>query len=271
MKVSRSLLVSVILLSGQLSCCSEVAELRPELTSLRRLGLSKEAGIQRQEPSIDIVLAENLLTKQELKNIELSRAIASGDVDAVRAAVVAGANVNIEANAADEENNGDEASSFDSDDHEHSPLIDAVDNGNLEIIKLLLAAGADVDFMADCSATALSTAVNNGNLEIIKLLLAAGADINEGRSSITALDRIEDSINVLKSYDNNEEGISRYQEIKKFLVEKGAKRAADLAAEIAPILPRISLTKEASLSQLERELGPVGVVGVRNPNILDID
>ena len=49
---------------------------------------------------------------------------------------------------------------------------------NLEIVKLLLTAGADVNLQEHYGQTALHVAVPQGNLEIIEVLLTAGADVN---------------------------------------------------------------------------------------------
>jgi ankyrin repeat protein len=58
----------------------------------------------------------------------------------------------------------------------------AASNGSLEIVKLLLRYGADVDPNGDTSP--LSEATLNGHLEVAKLLLRYGADVNpEGQQS----------------------------------------------------------------------------------------
>ncbi|KAF8462145.1 hypothetical protein BDZ91DRAFT_646409, partial [Kalaharituber pfeilii] len=55
-------------------------------------------------------------------------------------------------------------------------LQETSSNGHIEIVKLLLAAGADVNAEGGLSNTALRGASSNGYIEIVKLLLAAGAD-----------------------------------------------------------------------------------------------
>jgi ankyrin repeat protein len=49
--------------------------------------------------------------------------------------------------------------------------------GNTEIVKSLIAAGAQLDFffLAENQITALIIAARNGNTEIVKSLIAAGA------------------------------------------------------------------------------------------------
>jgi len=107
--------------------------------------------------------------------------------------------------------------------HGELPLIQAVQNGDLETIQLLLSAGAkidvrdrvgqtpitraaeldrldaiqlflkngaSVDFPDGANGTALSIAANRSNLEIARLLLAAGADVNHAnRDGFTPLTR----------------------------------------------------------------------------------
>lgn len=62
-----------------------------------------------------------------------------------------------------------------------TPLIDAAINGNAEIVKMLLEAGADknarvVLYGQEVDENALTTAVNNGNSEIADILRRAGAE-----------------------------------------------------------------------------------------------
>jgi ankyrin repeat protein len=59
----------------------------------------------------------------------------------------------------------------------HYFLIRAAQNNNLEIVKLLLNVGADIDKQTKSGDTALIIAANNdNNREIIELLLDYGAD-----------------------------------------------------------------------------------------------
>jgi len=59
-----------------------------------------------------------------------------------------------------------------------TPLHTAVQVANLDIIKLLINRGADVNEVKDFGVTPLHIAVYNNNIEIAKLLLNSGADIN---------------------------------------------------------------------------------------------
>jgi ankyrin repeat protein len=60
-------------------------------------------------------------------------------------------------------------------------------NGHAECLKLLLAAGGDINQGADSGefegAPPISVAAMNGHAECLKLLLAAGGDINKGADS----------------------------------------------------------------------------------------
>ncbi|MBR3927115.1 MAG: ankyrin repeat domain-containing protein [Akkermansia sp.] len=93
-------------------------------------------------------------------NKALLSAVEEGDVEALKSALAAGADVN----AADSEG--------------ITSLMRAAESGNEEILKLLIEAGADVN-AADCDdITPLICAAETGNEEILKLLIEAGADVN---------------------------------------------------------------------------------------------
>ncbi|KAJ5113472.1 hypothetical protein N7456_002006 [Penicillium angulare] len=61
-----------------------------------------------------------------------------------------------------------------------NPLIAAVEVDNLELVQLLLSAGANVNLVLEhgTSGSALIAASYNGNLECVQILLKAGADVN---------------------------------------------------------------------------------------------
>lgn len=66
-------------------------------------------------------------------------------------------------------------------------LRSAIQSDDVEKVKALLAAGADVNGRYDDESTVLSDAVDNGNVEMVKTLLAAGANVNEKTAGRTAL------------------------------------------------------------------------------------
>ena len=61
-------------------------------------------------------------------------------------------------------------------DNEHTLLTTAVHCGNVEIVKVLIEAGADVNTTKPESL--LVTAVRDNKVEIVKVLINAGADVN---------------------------------------------------------------------------------------------
>ena len=56
-------------------------------------------------------------------------------------------------------------------------------NGHLDVVRFLLEAGADKDAAAQSGGTALHTAAQSGNLDIVRLLLEAGADKDAARKN----------------------------------------------------------------------------------------
>ncbi|CAK8990518.1 unnamed protein product [Durusdinium trenchii] len=57
-----------------------------------------------------------------------------------------------------------------------TPIHIAANRGHLEVVRLLLEAGADKDAVRTDGATALFIAAKNGHLEVVRLMLEAGAD-----------------------------------------------------------------------------------------------
>lgn len=116
-----------------------------------------------------------------LKNQALIKAAKEGDVVGVKKALKAKANVN-----AKEKNRGVTA------------LIYAARNGHNDIVKLLIEAGATVNYTAilrtfGCDMkwyyTALGEAARNGHNAVVETLIKAGADVNAsdifGRTALT--------------------------------------------------------------------------------------
>jgi hypothetical protein len=87
-----------------------------------------------------------------------------------------------------------------------TPLILAVANSNLEVIKILLKSGANVDTSDEDETTPLMWAVSYSNYETVKLLLEAGADIEaDNADGETALSRAQeqnrtDIVELLEEY-----------------------------------------------------------------------
>ncbi len=60
-----------------------------------------------------------------------------------------------------------------------SMLITAVNNGNIDIVKILIANKADIKWKDGFNTTALMYAAAKGNKEIVVVLLDNGGDIND--------------------------------------------------------------------------------------------
>jgi uncharacterized cupredoxin-like copper-binding protein len=78
------------------------------------------------------------------------------------------------------------------------PLLSAVLTDDVDEVKRLLAAGADVNVLDDgINSTALAQAVQRDNRELLKILLNAGADVNEkNHDGQTALMSLNDETSV---------------------------------------------------------------------------
>jgi ankyrin repeat protein len=63
------------------------------------------------------------------------------------------------------------------------PLYNAAKQGHLEVLLLLISAGAPVDSLRSDGVTPLSAAAQNGHLNIVRILAGAGADINRADGS----------------------------------------------------------------------------------------
>ena len=101
----------------------------------------------------------------------LHRAAKLGNLDGLKAALAAGADVNAR------------------DDRGWTPLMHAANRGYTLLIEPLLAAKADLDVRGKAGATALFIAVANRRTEIITLLVKAGADVSiKGPKGKTAVD-----------------------------------------------------------------------------------
>ena len=69
-----------------------------------------------------------------------------------------------------------------------TPLHISVQEGHMNVIKLLLAHGADINSLAADNSTPLHIALQQGHLEIAKLLLNSGAEVNsQEQSGLTPL------------------------------------------------------------------------------------
>ena len=93
-----------------------------------------------------------------------------------------------------------------------TPLIEAAGGGFIEISQQLIFKGANINKIDQLSLigigyklTALMVAAQNNNLDIVKILVENGADVNNGRDNIcakkgTALDFAETAGNAVYEY-----------------------------------------------------------------------
>jgi hypothetical protein len=112
-----------------------------------------------------------------LANSALSRAAGAGEFDDVMKAIAFGADVNCIVPL--------HGSS--------SPIIHAASNGHADIVKVLLANGANPNAQSKGGTPALMLASWNGHLEVVKTLIAGGVEVNSPiESRETALDKARD-------------------------------------------------------------------------------
>jgi ankyrin repeat protein len=177
-----------------------------------------------------IVAAEvrNAMRKSFRKtNYALLMAAKEGDIEAVKKYLDDGAEINVMARASGQKIEGWWG--------EFNSLHTATQSNNDELVKLLIARGADVNVLANRGSTALSYAVSNGNVErrpplhaavkapknreeLVELLILKGANVNQlslpkyGDTALhDAVQRI-DNIEVIrlllaKGADVNEKGL----------------------------------------------------------------
>ena len=65
----------------------------------------------------------------------------------------------------------------------YTKLHIAASNGDVDEVKCLLAAGADVNGLNDFDHSALHFAAEHGYVEVVRLLVDHGADISDGTHS----------------------------------------------------------------------------------------
>ena len=123
----------------------------------------------------------NIKTFENFNNQDIFKYIYKDDIQSVKNYIDSGYDLNIK-----------------EDEYDCTPLIYATKYKRVEIIKLLLNAGADTNIQNNVGDTALIIAAYD-NIEIVKLLLSVGADINkQNKYGNTAL------IRVVSNNNNNE-------------------------------------------------------------------
>ena len=117
-----------------------------------------------------------------------------------------------------------------------TPLLIAVEGGDVEMAKLLIKRGADVTYIDQSSQSLLSVAVKKRDALMVRLLISAGADINEDsflHVSILARFAGEGDLDTVRFLLTNGADIKRgypvslaarggHLKVARFLISKGA-------------------------------------------------
>jgi hypothetical protein len=142
------------------------------------------------------------------------------------------------------------------------PLVAAVSSGSLELVQMLLDAGADVNVETRYWSTPLSVACYDDNLAIIDVLLSAGANINQARQQNASpleqaafYGRTELVERLLRAGADPERllggGISTLFRIRPSILKKMAAAAAHVTPEVADFIA--SLPDEEMVDRPERQ------------------
>jgi ankyrin repeat protein len=141
----------------------------------------REPGLTRDGYHEVIVKDGELVGESEKQSVngELFDAAIAGDTDKVRRLIRKKADVNYSGQI--KKTDGEAVSGW-------TPLMSSVMQGNLEMVQLLVKAGAWVNYMNSLAGTALWIASNNGNLDVVTYLIANRAYVNNSNSeNITPL------------------------------------------------------------------------------------
>ena len=110
-------------------------------------------------------------TTVSIPKIDLHAAVVTGNIEVIQQHIKAGSDVNVLEPS-----------------RESTPLITAAFLGKAEIAKILIDAGADLDYQNVDGSTALLTAAVFGRTEAAKILIDAGTDVNiQNNEGATAL------------------------------------------------------------------------------------
>ena len=103
-----------------------------------------------------------------------------------------------------------------------TPLLIAAYKGHTEIVKVLIAAGANIEAIDDEGYTPLEVAARNGHVEVVKLLLEKGAKVDFDNIELSNM-FLEENFDIEEyiienTIDNPEEWRVKYSKIKDLLV-----------------------------------------------------
>lgn len=179
-----SLLVAAVL---ALTACTESPQ-NQLLSAVNHQDLQGVERLLREHPQLDI----NYRTPRTGQSALLN-AVSTGDPQLVRMLLRHGANPSLGSN------------------DQQTPLIIAAHHGYVEIVQLLIAAGANVNASeARYGFTALSSAAKEGHGYIVGILLAAGADSHaltkDGQTALqlASMHNRQDVIRILQKNDNGQ-------------------------------------------------------------------
>jgi len=114
--------------------------------------------------------------------------------------------------------------------YQETPLMVAARRGTLDLVKMLLARGANVNASSPYAGTALHAAAYRGRLDICQALIAAGADVNAPN---------EEGWTVLHQVVTGAPDYARlsgqHVEVARLLLEKGAKLEARTRGGLTPL------------------------------------
>jgi ankyrin repeat protein len=115
--------------------------------------------------------SEGLQTSESAPKVDLHSAVVTNDLEVIRQHIKAGSDLNVlEPSRAS------------------TPLITAAFMGNTEAAKILIDAGADLDYQNADGSNALHTAAVFGKTEVAQILIDAGIDLNsQNNQGATAL------------------------------------------------------------------------------------
>jgi ankyrin repeat protein len=108
-----------------------------------------------------------------------------------------------------------------------TPLLYAVREGKLETVKLLMAAGADVNEVEANDISALLLAIGNDRMDVARFLIEKGADLNHsdwyGRTPLWQAVEVRNMDLDSSSYKNYVENREEILDIVQMMLERGAK------------------------------------------------
>ena len=110
-------------------------------------------------------------------------------------------------------------------------IFEAIERGNIEIVKWHLSAGVDVNVKDGIGVTPLHFAVLGGHKELAELLIANGADVNLRSSMVVKTEDGSDGEQAAQEITALDRAIGgKHMEVADLLRKHGAKTAEELKA-----------------------------------------